>query len=69
MSNSDEDLLVAITNFFTRPVRLPGAPDNIVVGEIWWEDRGDGYMYPWRMTAKKSGYPCGEPRRKETKNG
>lgn len=60
---SNEELYEAVMNFFTSPVDLPRAPDGIIVGEIWWEDRGNGWLYPWRMTSPKAGYPCGDPRK------
>lgn len=53
----------AVLDFFTAPVDLPNAPDDVATGEIWWEERGNR-LYPWRMTGPKQGYPCGEPKPK-----
>lgn len=61
---TDEELADAVMDFFMAPVDLPHAPADISVGSIWWEDRGNGRLYPWRMTAPHAGYPCGEPRQK-----
>lgn len=58
----DEALGEALMGFFTNSVDLPTAPD-LPAGSIWWQER-DGWLYPWRMTGLKQGYPCGEPRQK-----
>jgi len=58
-----QKLLDCVTDFLTAPVDLAHAPD-VPKGEIWWEERG-GWLYPWRMVGPHSGYPCGEPRKKE----
>ena len=61
-----QDLEQAVLDFFTCAVDLPGAPDTATKGTLWWEDGGDGWLYPWRMTGPQEGYPCGEPKRKES---
>jgi hypothetical protein len=58
----EEEIYNAVSDFLTADVDLPNAPD-LKPGEIWWEDRGNGWRYPWRITGFKTGYPCGEPQR------
>lgn len=58
---TDEELYEAVVNSFTAPVDLPHAPADTPIGSIYWEDRGDGWLYPWRMTGLHAGHPCGDP--------
>ncbi len=60
LTDGINDVLDAVVGFLTSPVDLPKAPEDIVIGQIWWEER-NGWKYPWRMTGPKEGYPCGEP--------
>ena len=56
----------SLRNFFTSEVRLALHP-NQKKGEIFWESRESGWLYPWRITrvlkTRAYGYPCGEPKR------
>jgi len=63
-TNEDRTMADEITNFLTSPVHLPASSAAQHVGDVWWERRGD-WEYPWRITGKRQGYPCGEPRRVE----
>jgi hypothetical protein len=54
----------AIISFFTSPVDLPKESEGQEVSSLWWEPR-NGYLYPWRITGNRQGYPCGEPKKVE----
>ena len=58
--NKESRIYDAVEDLLTADVHLSDAPD-VPVGEIWWEARGE-WLYPWRITGEKTGYPCGEPR-------
>jgi hypothetical protein len=59
-----DDLMQALTGFFTSTVELPDCPQGLVPRALWWEHR-DGWRYPWRIVEYRDGvamgYPCGEP--------
>jgi len=59
----DAEAEKAIVNFFTSEVEVL-ALKNHTKGELVWENRGDGWLYPWRVTRPGYGYPCGEPQKK-----
>jgi len=60
------NLLTDIEDFLKHPVELPPEAAGASVGSIWWECSND-WLYPWRVTGERRGYPCGEPKKEARK--